>query len=271
MYRPQLLLHTSICEYFFYHFLLSRVVHLSALDPSMSLGARPPFYWYICLVVHVGRKLIRYHDQVQRLIGKCFIGHTSSHLYPIVTQKLYMCFIVHFKPAVLHIMSSYTLWHLYWKNFPSWTLGSEVWLKTKWLLSIRRLCYQNQLNIPGELCFLNRETIQLQSCISLLLIKFIYLIKFNLMLTMIMYTILFQNPFSTNLLSLSRPKQICLVFLHQETSNCRTKLLSLFFLNKNIFILYTFSLLTTYILLALYTKMFCLSFLHITIFNPWKL
>ena len=124
----------------------------------MSLGARPPFYWYICLIVHVGRKLIRYHEQVQRLIGKCFIGHTSSHLYLIVTQTLYMCFIVHFKPAMLYIMSSYTLWHLYWKNFPSWTLESEVWLETKQLLSIRSLCYQNQINIPGELCFLNRET-----------------------------------------------------------------------------------------------------------------
>ena len=244
---------------------------MPALDPSMSLGARSPFYWYICLVVHVGRKLIRYHEQVQRLLGKCFIGHTFSHLYPIGTQTLYMCFIVHFKPAMLHIMSSYTLWHLYWKNFPSWILGSEVWLETKQLLSIRSLCYQNQINIPGEVCFLNREKIQLQSCISLLLIKLIYLIKFSLMLIMTMYTILFKNPFFTNLLSLSRCKQICPIFLHQETSNCRTKLLSSFFLNKSISILYAFSLLTTYILLALHTKMLCLSFLHITIFNPWKL
>ena len=52
----------------------ARVVHLPALGLSMSLGA--PFYVYICLVVHVRGKLIRYHEQAQRLIGKCFIGHT---------------------------------------------------------------------------------------------------------------------------------------------------------------------------------------------------
>ena len=81
-----------------------------------------------------------------------------------------------------------------------------------------------------------------------------------------MYTILFfQNSFFTNLLSLSRSKQIYPVFLYPETKNYRTKLLSSFFLNKNISILYTFSLSTTYTLLALHTKMFCLSFLHITI------
>ena len=94
-----------------------------------------------------------------------------------------------------------------------------------------------------------------------------------------MYTIVFfQNSFFTNFLSLSRSKQIYPVFLYPETKNYRTKLLSSFFLNKNISILYTVSLLTTYILLALQIKIFHLSFLHmrthqesltaVTIFNP---
>ena len=87
-----------------------------------------------------------------------------------------------------------------------------------------------------------REKNQLQSCIRLLFIKSIYLIKFSLILILIMYTILFffQNSFFTNLWSLSRSKQLCPVFPHLETNNYRTKLLSSFFLNKNTSILYIF-------------------------------
>ena len=156
-------------------------------------------------------------------------------------------------------------------NFSTLNIGVKVWLETKQLLSIRSLCYQIRSIFQENFAFLKgRKKTKLLSCISLLLIKFIYLIKFSLMLIMTMYTILFQNPFFTNLLSLSRSKQIYPVCLYPETKNYRKKLLSSFFLNKNISILYTFSLSTTYILLALHTKMFCLSFLHITIFNPWK-
>ena len=36
----------------------------------MSLDARPPFCLYICLVVHIGGKLIRYHEQVQRYVNR---------------------------------------------------------------------------------------------------------------------------------------------------------------------------------------------------------
>ena len=43
---------------------------LPALGPSMSLGTRPPFYLYICLVVHTGGKLIRYHEQAERYMNR---------------------------------------------------------------------------------------------------------------------------------------------------------------------------------------------------------
>ena len=156
-------------------------------------------------------------------------------------------------------MSSYTLRQLHWTTFPSCTLGSK--LETKQVLSIRSLCYQSQINIPGELCFLNREKEQIQSCISLLLItKFIYLIKFSLTLILTTYKnlfskFLFHKPF------IFRSKQICPVFLRQKTKNCRKKLS--FFFNKNIF-----SSTTTHILLVLHTEIFPLLFLHITIFTP---
>ena len=139
-------------------------------------------------------------------------------------------------------------------------------IRNKTVIFHQKSLLSNHINIPGELFFLNREKKQLQSCINLLLIKFIYLIKFSLILILTMYTIFFKIPFSQTLL-LSRSKQICLVFLHPETNNCRTKLLSSFFLNKNISILYIFSL-STCILLALHTEMFHLSFLHITVFSP---
>lgn len=112
-------------------------------------------------------------------------------------------------------MSSYTLRQLHWTTFPSCTLGSK--LETKQVLSIRSLCYQSQVNIPGELCFLNREKEQIQSCISLLLItKFIYLIKFSLTLILTTYKnlfskFLFHKPFiifqiQTNLSCISSSK-----------------------------------------------------------------
>ena len=175
-------------------------------------------------------------------------------------------------------MSSYTQWQLYWTIFPSWTWGLKVWLEIKQLLSIRSLCYQNQSNILEEIFLFWQKT---QLCLSLLLVtKFIYLVKVSLILILTTYTFFFQNSFFTDFLSLSKSRQICALFLHTETNNHRKKLLSPFFLNKNISILYTFSLLTTYILLALHIKMFHLSFLHmrthwesstaVTIFNPWK-
>ena len=61
-----------------------------------------------------------------------------------------------------------------------------------------------------------------------------------------------QSSFFTNLLPFYGSKQICPVFPHPETNNCRIKLLS-FFLNKNISILYTFSSLKTHISYLLYT------------------
>ena len=123
---------------------------------------------------------------------------------------------------MLHTVSSYTLWQLPWTIFPSCTLGSK--LETIQLLSIRSLCYQNQINIPGELCFLNREKEQIQSCISLLWkTKFTYLIKFSLTLILRTYKNLFSKFLFHKPLSLSRSKQICPVFLHQKTKNCRKK------------------------------------------------
>lgn len=94
-------------------------------------------------------------------------------------------------------------------------LGSK--LESKQLLSIRSLCYPTQINIPGELCFFNREKEEIQSCISLLLItKFIYLIKFSPILILTTYKslfskFLFHKPFiifqiQTNLSCISSSK-----------------------------------------------------------------
>ena len=170
------------------------------------------------------------------LIGKCFI-HFRVHILSFTsnchTNIVHVLQAVNLKPAVLHIMSSYTLWQL-WKlshvwlfvtlqpvalqaspslgfsrqehwsglpfpspgdlpdpgiklrslalradslsseppgkptswvvilcatlldNFPSWTLGLKVWLETNNDFSLRNLYYQNQMNILGKLCFLNR-------------------------------------------------------------------------------------------------------------------
>ena len=49
---------------------VGRVALFPALDPSISLGAWPCFCLYICLVVHVGGKLIRYHEQAQRYVHR---------------------------------------------------------------------------------------------------------------------------------------------------------------------------------------------------------
>ena len=110
---------------------------------------------------------------------------------------------------------------------------NKVRLETKQLFSIRSLCYLNGSIFQDNFPFLT-ERKKIQSCISLLLIaKFIYLIKFSLILILTTYKILFQSPFFINLLSFSGSKQICLVFPHPETNNCRTKLLWSFFLKKN--------------------------------------
>ena len=152
-----------------------------------------------------------------------------------------------------------------WTVFPSWTLGSTVRLETKQLFSIGSPCYLNGSIFQDNFAF---STVQ--SCISLLLIaKFIYLIKFSLILILTTYKILFSKSLFHKLLSFSGSKQIWLVFPHPETNNCRIKLLSSFFLKKNnsIFIPFFF-LPTTHILFALHTEIFLLSFYISQFLNP---
>ena len=86
-----------------------------ALGPFIALGARPTFCLNIGLVIHVGRKLITFNKQVQRnmLTGKRFIGiHFITYAQRIVhlyTNNVCELLAVNLEPAVIHIISNYTL------------------------------------------------------------------------------------------------------------------------------------------------------------------
>lgn len=279
MYRPEWLPHTSIYENPFHHFpLLVVMPSIGSIDdqcifPTLACSGSIHscrlvlglFFVYIVAWLSSGRKLIRYHEQTQGCVnGEMFSRPYIFIIYTQLSHKQYTR-ASSSKPRA----SSAT--HLEELDFVTASLDSFsiLYIRAKTitrnqLLSTRSLCYQNQINIPGELCFLNREKEQIQSCISLLLItEFICLIKFSLILIQttcknLFSKFLFHKPFI-----IFRSKQIGPVFLHWETNNCRKKLS--FFFNKNILSL------TTHILLVLHTEMFPLSFLHITIFTPWSL
>ena len=70
---------------------------------------------YICLIINVWGKLIRYYKQAQRhtdgkRLWRVCILSVRLNCY---TRIVHVLFAAKFKQAVLHIMSSFTLWQLY--------------------------------------------------------------------------------------------------------------------------------------------------------------
>ena len=120
----------------------------------------------------------------------------------------------------------------------TWSIQRNKW-KTFFFFFLSCLIFQ-------ENCSLERET-KFHSCISLLLItKFIYLIKFNLILIdadniqILFSKLLFDKAFITFILSLSGSILIW-PFLSPHINSSRTKFFSFSSSAKNISSLYTFS------------------------------
>ena len=87
------------------------MAQLPALGPFMSLSARSTFCLYIGLVIHIGGKLIRHNKQVQRYAdAEIFYRLYVLSLIPNChTSIVHVRLAVNLKPAVIRIMSSYTL------------------------------------------------------------------------------------------------------------------------------------------------------------------
>ena len=186
-------------------------------------------------------------------------SHTFYHSYLIVTQTLFMCFKSK-ASSVTHHEQLYSVTTLL-GNFSILNIGVKSLIRNKAIAFHQKSLLLSQIDIPGELVFLNRGKNQLQSCISLLIIKFIYLITFRLILILKMYAILFFPKFLFHKPFITFQTQTSLSCISSSrTNNCRARLLPSFFFSKNSSILYNFSLLTTYILLLYIPKCFAYHF-----------
>ena len=112
------------------HFsIIARVAQLPALGPFMSLDSRSTFCLSICLVIHVGGKLIRQDKQGQRgmLMEKHFLGHTFS-TYTILSHKHFTCALgSELKPTVTHRILITLLDNFFHPNI---RVKNMVWGKT---------------------------------------------------------------------------------------------------------------------------------------------